>query len=195
MGTVGQCDDLLRSLLLSTYGRSPAAAQKDLADALDRYVQESLQHQEEQYATYNAFEEKLASRAVTSYHLQRLTLHITKGKESYRDQRKVLARFYEEVLKPRNILGHAAETRTDQGWTVTSSGNSPIGTQDFPRLRRDMATHLSNVVRPPTSDEYLTVQTDHRAFRRLLQPTAAELRYLPVYIGGRNCRLRSPPVV
>lgn len=145
MGTVGKCDDILRDLLLEVHGRSPAAEQRHLADTLDGYVQDVLQHQGDRYATCNTFEQKLASRAVSSYHLQRLVLHITRGNEAYRDQRELLTRYNDEVLNPRNILGHAAEERTDQGWTVTSLGNPPIGTQDFPKLRRDMVTHLHNV--------------------------------------------------
>lgn len=89
---------------------------------------------------------RLESRAVTSFHLQKLALKITKGNQSCRDEREVLGHYDNEVLQPRNTLGHAIETRGLTGWEVTSVGRTPITSVDFPKLRQNLARHLTNIL-------------------------------------------------
>lgn len=145
MGTVGKCDDEFRSILRAEHASSPPKKQTEMDEALSKLVASAAKLQSERFAACASFEDRLVSRAVTSFHLQKLALQITKGRQSCAERRKALARYNDEVLSPRNTLGHAVETRGEGGWEVSSSGAPPISSADFPSLRRNMANHLENI--------------------------------------------------
>lgn len=146
MGTVGKCDDELRTVLEELFNSQDVRGQQTILEKLDKLVADSQSSAVEQYKKCDTLETKLNSRAVTSYHLQRMVRSLLKGMATVDEQRNTMGRYDEEVLKPRNILGHAIEARGDSGWEVTSRGADPITAADFPQLRRNLATHLKNIV-------------------------------------------------
>lgn len=146
MGTVGKVDDELRLLLAAAHSIASPEEQSKMNGTLDQMVADGAKLQGERYAKCESFDDRLASRAVTSFHLQKLALAVLKGNQACAEQRKVLCRYDSEVLGPRNTLGHATEVRGERGWEVTSHGNPAITTDDFPGLRQNLATHLTNVL-------------------------------------------------
>ena len=146
MGTVGKCDDTFRDMLLHVYNNAENLEQSSLINKIDEYVENAKKHQTRKYRECTTFEEKLSSRAVTSFHLQKLALHCIKCKNEYSEYHTELKNFCKDVLEPRNVLGHAVETRDEDGWTVTSEGKPPIQTRDFPELRSNMTRHLENIL-------------------------------------------------
>jgi hypothetical protein len=145
MGTVGKCDDELRKLLAAEHEAAEDASRKKIVEDLDAMVSSSAKAQAERYAQCSTFSDRLENRTVTSFHLQKMALAVTKGDETCRDHRKVLGRYDSEVLQPRNILGHAIEERGDRGWVVSSREKPAIGSDDFPKLRQDLSLHLRNI--------------------------------------------------
>ncbi|MBI1179839.1 MAG: hypothetical protein GC201_04725 [Alphaproteobacteria bacterium] len=146
MGTVGKIDDELRLLIAAEYGACTAAQQSQIVATLDDLVASGARVQAEGYAKCEDLAARLESRAVTSFHLQKLALAITKGNQACGDERKLLGKYDNEVLQPRNTLGHAIETKGDKGWEVTSAGKPPITSVDFRKLRQDLARHLANIL-------------------------------------------------
>ena len=71
--------------------------------------------------------------------LYKVALNILRGFEEIAAQRERFAAYNDEVLDPRNVLGHATERQAEDGWVVTSTAAAPIGTADFPRLRQQLA--------------------------------------------------------
>jgi hypothetical protein len=145
VGTVSRCDDQLRALLSRVYTSAIPDQKNLIMESLDGFVAGGSARASEKYAKCKSFEERLASMSVTSFHLLKLGLAITKGNIACGGMRGVLGRYDEEVLRPRNTLGHALERRSDQGWEVTSHGLPAITHTDFPKLRKDMAIHLENI--------------------------------------------------
>jgi DNA-binding response OmpR family regulator len=145
MGVVGRCDDEFRALLAGIYKGAEPALQKSMVEQLDSFVNGSAGLIAKKYSQCQSFSDRLESRAVTSFHLQKLALALLKGKEPFKLHRKVLSRYSEEVLTPRNILGHANEIRGASGWEVTSKGSMSITTTGFPKLRQSMASHRENI--------------------------------------------------
>ncbi|WP_107681111.1 response regulator [Methylobacterium radiotolerans] len=145
MGTVGKCDDEFRSMLREEHASSSPEKQTEITAALVDLVANAAKLQSERFTACLTFEDKLVSRAVTSFHLQKLALLVSKGKKSCSVRRKDLTRYNEEVLSPRNTLGHAVETRGEAGWEVSSNGAPALSSADFPQLRRNMARHLENI--------------------------------------------------
>lgn len=146
MGTVGKIDDELRLLIKAEHDACSEDDRSRMASTLDNLVANGVRVQAEGYAKCGDLAARLESRAVTSFHLQKLALAITKGNGVCAEERKVLGRYDNEVLQPRNTLGHAIEAKGDKGWEVTSAGKPPITTVEFPKLRQDLALHLTNIL-------------------------------------------------
>ncbi|WP_029922846.1 hypothetical protein [Nevskia soli] len=145
MGTVGKADDEFRALLSAAFASAEASSQAKMTKELDDLVANAAGLAQEKYAACKSFNERLVSRAVTSFHLQKLALFILKGDAVFANCRKILARYDNEVLSPRNTLGHATETRGERGWEVSSHGKPAISSADFVKLRQGMAIHLDNI--------------------------------------------------
>jgi hypothetical protein len=145
MGVVGKCDDELRKILHAIYVASDEAGRTRLNLAFDEAVRQAAASSATKYAREGKFAGKLASRAASSFVLYKVSLNILRGYEGIAAEREKFAAYNDEVLDPRNILGHATEQQAQDGWVVTSTAAPPIGTADFPRLRQQLASHLANI--------------------------------------------------
>jgi len=145
VGTVGKCDEDFKQILTELYMQTDAEGRSAIEQRLDELVSSGAANSAKKYGKCADFHARLASRAVTSFHLQKLTLEMTKGREDVRSYRSILGRYDQEVLGPRNVLGHAVERRAKNGWEVTSGGDTPITREDFPALRASFARHLDNL--------------------------------------------------
>ena len=145
MGVVGKCDDELRKILHAIYLASDDAGKAKLNLAFDDAVARAASSSAEKYGRESKFVGKLASRAASSFVLYKVALAILRAYDGVAAQRDKLGAYKEEVLDPRNVLGHATEEQAEDGWVVTSTTAPPIGTADFPRLRQQLASHLDNV--------------------------------------------------
>lgn len=145
MGTVGKCDDMLTDILLDTYRQCSELQKAEILETLDEYVKNAAVAHSRKYARCDGFKEKLYSRAVTSFHLQKLALHVTRGIEKYGSHRQVLKKYTDVILRPRNVLGHVVEERHADGWRIVSDGDLSITSEEFPELRRNLVRHLENL--------------------------------------------------
>ena len=145
MSTVSQCDGDLKRLITSVFASSEPELQKEIIRLLDELVGDSREKGKEKYDKCKSLEDRLSCFSVTSFHLWKLALHLTKGNGLVADRRKTLGRYNDEVLGTRNALGHAVEKRTEDGWAIEISRGDPLTKADFPKLRGFFASHRENL--------------------------------------------------
>lgn len=145
MGVVGKCDDELKRVLLSAYKAGNSASQADLEGQLDSLIERAQKSSTRRYAECRKFSDKLNSRAVSSFSLSRLLQYLIRGDDRCTAERELLVRYEEDVLRPRNVLGHATEERTEAGWVIRPADAPEITAKDFQQLRKNMAIHFSNI--------------------------------------------------
>lgn len=145
MGVVGKCDDEIRKILHAIYLATDDAGKAKLNLAFDEAVAKAAESSAAGYQRVGKFAEKLSCRAASSFVLYKVAVATLRGYEELEGQREKLVGYKEQVLDPRNVLGHATEEQAEDGWIVTSTGAPPIGSADFPLLRHNLASHLKNV--------------------------------------------------
>jgi hypothetical protein len=145
MGVVGRCDDEFKKMLLSNFNGAEDAKKALIEAELAQLVNSAKERSSDGFSKCESFDERLQSRCVTSFTLYRLAMFILKGNPDFSAERRLLCQYDPNVLEPRNRLAHAVESRTDGGWSVESNEKPAITLNDFPQLRKDLATHLANV--------------------------------------------------
>jgi len=145
ISTVSQCDGRLKDLIRSIFDSADGERKKVILDSLDEMVGESQSKGKERYGKCESLEDRLSSFSVTSFHLWKLALYLTKGNKLIVDQREILKRYDPEVLTTRNALGHAVERMTDDGWEIDLPGGNRVTRADFPALRGHFVSHRDNI--------------------------------------------------
>ena len=145
VGAVGQCDHRLKAVVKMLYAGRNDDGRAEADESLIRYVQSGVDAAAKNFGKCTTFDERLDSRAVTSFTLQKLALHMLKGVDGLEDFRETLKSYDQDVIAPRNTLGHALERRGAAGWEVQSSDNPPIGREQFPTLRLNLLRHIENI--------------------------------------------------
>jgi CheY-like chemotaxis protein len=181
MRVVAECDELMKTAMLSMVGRDKACANK--VSDLDAEVFEFLQQQQDRYkkAVAGELSHRFTSRVVDSSkvfsHFRRLTALVVRDPSSFgldhaqverlRELRKGSSQYVEQVLNRRNVLGHVAEIAGERGWVL--QGSNEISAQDFPDIRRTFALYIDTIremkriVVPleMTANERVRVRTSH----------------------------------
>lgn len=145
MGVVGKCDDELRKIIHAIYLGMGSADKAKLEIVFDQAVARAAESAAAAYQRLGKFVEKLSSRAASSGVLYNVALVGLRAYGELEVKRKKLAEYKDQVLDPRNVLGHAIEVQSAGGWIVTSTAAPPIGSASFPQLRQNLASHLDNV--------------------------------------------------
>ncbi|MBD8890137.1 response regulator [Roseibium litorale] len=157
MKVVAECDELMRSAVLSMVRREQKCAEK-VAD-MDRDVFDFLNDMKGKYeaAVPAGMQERFDTRAVDSTklfkHFRRLIQIVTANPASFglddeqvdrlRELRNMNAQYDKIVLKKRNVLGHVTEVESTDGWVL--QGSDEISVADFPEIRRGFATHIDAI--------------------------------------------------
>jgi len=157
MKVVAECDDLMKSAILSMTARDPNCASK-LAE-LDRDVVEFVEEMKRRYeeSPDGDLAARLGTRAVDSAklfkHFRRLTKVAAAAPQTFglsseqterlRELRKLSARYESLVLRRRNILGHVVEVKGEAGWML--QGSEEISVADFAEVRRSFAVHIDSL--------------------------------------------------
>lgn len=152
MRVVAECDELMKTAVLSMSARDPNCAGK-IAE-LDGNVIEDLENVKTAYQAAEDLIQRIETRAVDSAklfkHFRRLTKIVaadpdtfgldSDGVERLRELRGASAQYDQKVLSKRNILGHVVEVQGENGWVL--SGSSEISISDFAEIRRVFAAHI-----------------------------------------------------
>lgn len=154
MRVVAECDEIMRSAVLSMSVRDPNCAAK--ATDLDAEVLKFLDGSRNAYeaACSQDLNARLETRAIDSAklfgHFRRLTKVVAANPnvfgldqiqvERLRELRTASAQYDPQVLRKRNVLGHVIEVQGAQGWALQGSDEVAVG--DFPDIRRAFASHI-----------------------------------------------------
>lgn len=154
MRVVAECDELMKSAVLSMSGRDPNCADKLVE--LDAEVVKFMEGIQSAYETAKTgdLRSRLDTRVIDSMklfgHFRRLTKVVVADPglfglsqdqvERLRELRKASAQYDPQVLKTRNVLGHVIEVEGDQGWILQGSNEIAVG--DFPDIRRTFSAHI-----------------------------------------------------
>lgn len=154
MRVVAECDELMKSAILSMTARDATCAAK--VTELDKDVLKSFETFKIKYeeAIVIDLPARLMTRAVDSAKLFKHFRTLTKVAvsqpdnfdldadkvERLRELRQNSAQYIESVLGKRNILGHVIEVQEQTGWVL--KGSDEIGVSDFPDIRRVFAAHI-----------------------------------------------------
>jgi CheY-like chemotaxis protein len=152
MRVVAECDELMKTAVLSMSARDPNCAGK-IAD-LDKSVLEDMENVKAAYQAAGDLIQRIETRAVDSTklfkHFRRLTKIVAAnpntfgldddGVEQLRELRGASAQYDQKVLRKRNVLGHVVEVQGDNGWVL--SGSSEISISDFGEIRQVFAAHI-----------------------------------------------------
>ncbi len=157
MRVVAECDELMKTAMLSMVSRDKACADK--VNDLDDEVFHFLQQQQNRYkeAVAGELSHRLASRIVDSSkvfsHFRRLTALAARNPESLglgdaqverlRELRRGSSQYVEQVLNKRNVLGHVVEVAGEHGWVL--KGSKEISADDFPDIRRTFALYIDTI--------------------------------------------------
>lgn len=154
MRVVAECDEIMKSAVLSMSARDANCAAK--VTDLDAEVLKFMEGVQLAYETACSgdLSARLATRAIDSAklfgHFRRLTRVVAANPDIFglsqnqverlRELRAACAQYDPQVLKRRNVLGHVVEVQSAQGWTLQGSDEIAIG--DFPDIRRVFAAHI-----------------------------------------------------
>lgn len=136
VGVLAECDRELLRWFLDCASELNAEAKAGIERKLDANLAESNSSRDKQWGKKGGNLSWKVNRA-DSAQLMRIsrTLAQTLGKQGLPEQEA----FVQDLLQPRNILGHAVAERTANGLVVTSSYGGEIGMQELADLRRRMA--------------------------------------------------------
>ena len=153
MEVVAQADDLCREVVKSI---GEAGAAEKICAELDKAVLKSAESAISTFPSLDDLNSRLASRAVDSTKLFNVFRGLLReairstpsGPE--RDQLMALSAatrtYREDVLKVRNVLGHALENKTDDGWEILDEeGNVFMTVADFPAHRAKFLGNLRSI--------------------------------------------------
>lgn len=140
-----RADDLLRDVLVAAYAVAPDDKKNALLTTLDKEVGDSSERILAGYTRLQSFEEKVRSRACSSFLLLKTIRHLLQDINANKPEAEVLRAFQCEVLEVRNILGHAVEVKTDRGWEIISDNGKSISRREFSTYRSNFRKHLKNL--------------------------------------------------
>lgn len=147
---VAECDDEFRAIIREACARPGECDQATVCGQLDELVKDAADKSRASYALCSDLESRLASRSITSFHLWKVVLQITKGARlripKISGCRVVLGDYNPKVIEPRNSLSHVLEDTDEGGWTLVGhKADNSITVGDFPQLRHDFVLHLENI--------------------------------------------------
>lgn len=157
MRVVAECDDLMKTAMLSMCDRDAKCAEKtsDLDDEVLDFIEKMKSNYTE--STKGNLASRLDTRAVDSAklfsHFRRLTQIAVADPATFgmnhaqverlRELRRNSSQYVQHVLTKRNILGHVIEVKGEAGWLL--QGSNEISVDDFPDIRRTFAIYIDAI--------------------------------------------------
>ncbi len=153
---VAECDDYYREILLTLGTRNDLEAK--ISDLLDKEVEDARNRSATGYdkACEAGLAGRLGSRAVTSLTLHKVAREVTdapsvrqlaSSSDALAAARFECKDYSQDVLEVRNILGHALENRTADGWEISNSNSEDITVERFPQIRERFLSNLEAIAK------------------------------------------------
>ena len=147
---VAECDQAFRQILLHLSDLH--GTETEIVQSLKRALTDLQQHHLDQVEPIDTLQALLDQPGISSgllfKQVMRLTREPRRDSEEIRDARFSITDYGRKVLKRRNILSHALEERTDDGWIIRGGASKPdLTVADFPTYRSDFLAHRRDIAR------------------------------------------------
>ncbi|AJR23044.1 response regulator [Sphingobium sp. YBL2] len=146
--SAGRADEQMREVVRLAHGKMDAEAQSELVAAIDTKVAGAANSHAKAYGKLKDLEGRLASRALNSGILHEVaTLSVQKVVATHpacEPHLAILGTYVEEVIQPRNALGHIVETRDVDGWVINYASGKRLDKAGLSKMRKDLSRHLDN---------------------------------------------------
>ena len=146
--SAGRADDRMREVVRLAHAKMDAEAQSELIVAIDTKVAGAAVSHAKAYGKLKDLEGRLGSRALNSGILhEAATLSVQKivaDHPACEPHLAILKTYVEEVIQPRNALGHIDETREIDGWVINYASGKQLTKVGLSKMRQDLSRHLNN---------------------------------------------------
>lgn len=143
---VANCDEKLRRALLHI-GQHPDKSE-EILQSLKTRITSGSKAQVAKLEKYNSLEELIVGLPVSSgvlFHEVRDRARKDHGSDEVRALTRSLKNYPDEVLSRRNVLAHALEERTEEGWIIQRKNADPLTRNDFEQFRSRFMANLRDV--------------------------------------------------
>lgn len=147
---VAECDQDFREILLHL--SDVHGIEGDIVRALKHALTSSQQHQLKQVEPLGTLRPLLDQPAISSgllfNEVSKQARQHGRDSEEIRDARFAILHYGKEVLQRRNILSHALEERTDDGWVIRGGALKPdLTVAELPTYRSDFLAYRRDIGR------------------------------------------------
>jgi len=146
---VAECDRELRQILQGL--AATKLGENVVLQLVKARIEAASAAQVQRVEAISTLDEMLSDFAASSGVLYNVVREYTGDGEvsdEIREVRRELREYPNAILKRRNLLAHALEERTDNGWLISRPGGGPpLTIDDFERYRRDFLTNLDSLRR------------------------------------------------
>lgn len=144
----GRGDEHMRDIIRQAHALADDHDKAAIISEIDKHVDGFMGYSKAQYKKVTDLETRLSSRAVTSKVLFEASksaiaaVALVHGKCAA--EAKVLDNYLEDIIEPRNKLGHIVETREPEGWVIKAKAGTNFGKPELVKFRKNLRTHLDN---------------------------------------------------
>jgi hypothetical protein len=146
--SAGRADDQMREVVRLAHAKMDAEAQSELVAAIDTKVAGAAGSHAKAYGKLKDLEGRLGSRALNSGILHEVAIlsvqKVVAAHPACESHLAVLGTYVEEVIQPRNALGHIVETRDVDGWVINYANGKQLNKVGLSKMRKDLSRHLDN---------------------------------------------------
>lgn len=145
VAAAGKGDDHLKEIIRALYAAADEDGKSAILTLMDQEVNGLSQRLAGKYGEANDLEQKMRAHACSSVILWKVAKAFIKGHPDLTANHVLLRKYQDEVMNPRNLLGHVIETRTEHGWKIEPNAGEPLVLDDFPRIRKNFSGQLKNL--------------------------------------------------
>ncbi|WP_295209516.1 hypothetical protein [uncultured Brevundimonas sp.] len=145
VAAAGKGDDHLKEIIRALYVAADEEGQAAICSLIDHEVGGLSKRLADKYGEAEDLEQKMRAHGCSSVILWKVTKALLKGNSALGVHHALLRKYQDEVMNPRNLLGHVVETRTEDGWKIEHSAGDPLVLDDFPKIRKNFSGQLKNL--------------------------------------------------
>ena len=147
---VAECDEDFRHILLHI--KDLEGNEPEIVQSLKGRLAKSHAHQTEETGGISSLSDLFDNPAISSgllfNEVYKRLRNLASASDDVREARLAVRDYGLLVLKRRNILSHALENRTPEGWTIDGGAGKPdLTAADFPDFRSDFLAFRANIRR------------------------------------------------
>jgi DNA-binding NarL/FixJ family response regulator len=143
--TAGRGDQHLKDIIRHIHEGLSDADKASLIAGIDKEVGDSSERILKSYSGCEDLDARLGNLACSSMVTLKAAKAFLKSHPDLKEEYEILRKYQDEVIGPRNNLGHVVEVRTATGWQIEVRSGEPINFDSFTTFRKNFLRHLQNL--------------------------------------------------